>query len=203
MDTTTFSVLTIQTLDELEQAWNFAAPILNLPPGDNPVPLGKYTLPFYIKALVQTPNLLIFARQDGHVCGCVLASIEDDHVLVGPVAVEENARRRGIGSAMMWKLEIEARALGQNTLIHEGLEEREMFYQRCGYKANLYIQVPESCCVEKLEALNPNLPVTRKGEVPGKSRLMLRTQQINKDLQEKYNQAFPSCSSQYIFIKEI
>jgi predicted N-acetyltransferase YhbS len=117
--------------------------------------------------------------------------------------VEENARRRGIGSAMMWKLEIEARVLGQNTLIHEGLEERELFYQRCGYRPNLYIQLPEPGCVENLAALNPGLPVTWKSEGHGKSRLMLRTQQIDKELQEKYNRAFPSCSTQYVFIKRI
>lgn len=152
--TTTFDVSTIKTMDDLEQTWNFAAPILDLPPADDPVPAGKYTLPFYMKVLEQTPTLLIYARQDGHVCGCVLASIEEDHVLIGPIAVADAARRRGIGSGMMWKLEIEAKALGQNTLVHAGLEESEQFYLRCGYK-------------------------------------------------KENNQAFPSYSTQYIFVKKI
>lgn len=201
MDTTTYSVQIVQDLDELEQTWAFVAPILNLPVGV--FQPGKHTLPYYTKVFESTPSLLIVARQDGSICGCVLASIDQDHVLVGPMAVAEMARRRGIGAAMMWKLEIQARALGQNTLIIGALEESELFYLRCGYKPNLYIQLPEPGCVEQLESLNPGYAIGWKAEEYGKSKLMLRTTQIDKELQKKYNQAFPSCSTQYVFIKQI
>jgi predicted N-acetyltransferase YhbS len=60
---------------------------------------------------------LVYARQDDKVCGCVLGSIEDDHVLIGPVAVAEGARRRGVGRAMIQEIEAQARELGQGTLI--------------------------------------------------------------------------------------
>lgn len=199
--TATYTVQTIQSLDELDQAWDFVAPILDLPTSENP--FAKHTLPYYSKVFAETPSLLIIARQDGQVCGCVLASIEQDHVLVGPVAVAEDARRRGIGSGLMWKLEIEAKALGQDTLILGGLEESEQFYLRCGYKPNLYIQLPEPGCVEQLETLNPGYAIAWKAEEYGKSKLMLHTPQIDKELQKKYNQAFPTCSTQYVFIKKI
>jgi hypothetical protein len=201
--TATYTVQTIQSLDELDQAWAFCAPILNLPAGDDPIPPGKHTLPYYTKVFESTPSLLIISRENDYVCGCVLASIEQDHVLVGPVAVAEEARCRGIGSAMMWKLEIEAKVLGQDTMILGGLEESELFYLKCEYKPNLYIQLPEPGCVEQLESLNPGYAIAWKAEESGKSKLMLRTPQIDKELQKKYNQAFPTCSTQYVFIKKI
>ena len=99
--TSSFSVQTIQTLDQLKQVWSFAISILDLP-------TGKHTLQYYTEQLPKTPTLLVFAEQDDRICGCVLASIEDDHVLVGPVAVAEDWRRMGIGSAMMREVETRA-----------------------------------------------------------------------------------------------
>ena len=193
-----FSVQTIQTLDQLKQVWSFVTPILEPPTGT-----GKHTLHYYTEQLTKTPTLLIFAKQDDRVCGCVLASIEEDHVLVGPVAVAEDSRRRRIGSAMMQEVEIRARELDQNTLILGAREEAEPFYLSCGFQPNLFIQLPEANSVERLESLNEKYEVVWQAEQDDWSRLMLRTPVIDKNLQRKYDQEFPNCYIQYVFIKHI
>lgn len=191
---TTFSVQTIQTLDQLQQAWAFIAPILDLP-------RGTHTLSFYTEQLAKTPSLLVFARQNEQICGCILASIEADHVLVGAVAVGADFRRLGIGAAMMQEVEKRSRELGQDTLILGSLEEAESFYLSCGFQPNLFIQLSEPDSVERLEALNEGYEVVWKAEQEGFSKLMLRTPEIDRALQEKYNRAFPNCYTQYVFIK--
>jgi len=194
--TSSFSVQTIQTLDQLEQVWSFAISVLDLPP-------GKHTLQYYTEQLPKTPTLLVFAEQDDRICGCVLASIEDDHVLVGPVAVAEDCRRMGIGSAMMQEVETRAKEIGQNTLVLGAVEEAEPFYLSCGFQPNLFIQLPELGGVERLESMNEEYDVIWKAEREGWSRLMLRTPGIDKGLQRKYDQAFPNCSTQYVFTKHV
>ena len=75
-----FSIKTVQTQDQLQQVWSFAAPVLALP-------TGKHTFAFYTDELAKNSGLLVFAERDNLVCGCILGSVENDHVLVGPVAV--------------------------------------------------------------------------------------------------------------------
>jgi len=191
-----FTVKTVQTLEQLAQVYSFATPILKLPsPG--------HALQVYIAHFDKTPQLLIFAERDGNICGCVLARIDEDHVLVGPVAVAEGLRRRGIGAAMMRELESQAKALRQDTILLGALEEDELFYVRCGYQPNLFIQLHEPDSVERLEALNEGYAVVWKDERNGKSKLMLQMATIDKRLQKKYDQAFPNCYTQYVFIKHI
>ena len=194
--TLNFFVQTIQTLDQLQQVWSFAAPILGLP-------AGKHTLQYYTEQLAETPTLLVFAKRDNKICGCILSGIEDEHVLVGPVAVAKDSRRRGIGSAMMEEVETRARELGQNTLILGALEEAEPFYLSCGFQPHLFIQLPEPDSVGRLETLKERYEIVWKAEQEGWSKLMLRTPKIDKRLQEKYGQMFPNSYTQYVFIKRI
>lgn len=191
-----FSVQPVKTVEQLDRVWNFAAPILDLP-------VGKHTLQYYTEQFTKTPTLLVFAEKDDRVCGCVLASIEGDHVLVGPVAVAEDCRRMGIGSAMLREVEVQARAFGLDTLILGALGEAEPFYLSCGFRPNLFVQLPDTDSVGRLEALNEQYEVVWRDAQEGWSRLMLRTPAIDKDLQEKYDRVFPNCHTQYVFIKQV
>ena len=146
---------------------------------------------------------MVFAERDDRICGCILASIEGDHILVGPVAVAADSRRVGIGSAMMQEVETRAKALEQHTLILGAREEAEPFYLSCGFRPNLFIQLPESDAVARLKTLNEQYEVEWEEEREGWSRLMLRTPQIDKPLQRKYKQVFPGCFTQYVFIKQV
>jgi len=109
----------------------------------------------------------------------------------------------GIGSAMMQEVETRAKEIGQNTLVLGAVEEAEPFYLSCGFQPNLFIQLPELGGVERLESMNEEYDVIWKAEREGWSRLMLRTPGIDKGLQRKYDQAFPNCSTQYVFTKHV
>ena len=192
-----FTVKTIDTLEQLSQVHAFATEILAL--GEE----HGHGLQRYTEAFAQTPELLVYAEEDGRIRGCILASIDGDHVAVGPTAVAADSRRLGIGSAMMDEVVAAAKALGQTTLILGAREDAEPFYLSCGYEPNLFIQLHEPDRAEALKALNETYEVIWEREGDGWSRLMLRTPVIDKDLQHRYDRAFPNCHTLYVFIKHI
>jgi len=197
MNRTDFQVKTITDLSELDQVYNIAVSVLG-----NLDHTG-HTLSFYREHAPLSPSLLIYAEQNGKVIGCVLGSIDEDHVLVGPVAVAIEKRGMGVGTAMMQRIEEEAKRLDQTTLIAGALRETEGFYVQCGYRPNLFIQLPEAGQAEQLKQLNQKYPVIWEAEVGKWTRIMLATPQVDRELQETYNKRFPSCNTQYVFIKEI
>lgn len=190
------SIRAISGLDELKDVYAFATPILALPS-------GIHTLEYYAEQLAKTPQLSVVAEQDGRICGCILASVEGDHVLVGPVAVAADSRGKGIGSAMMREIEQQAKEIGQDTLVLGALEGTETFYLGCGFQPNLFIQAPEPDSGERLRSLNQRYEVIWESQQDGWSKLLLRTPVIDKDLQREYQRRFPACSTQYVFVKHI
>jgi predicted N-acetyltransferase YhbS len=133
----------------------------------------------------------------------VLGSIEEDHVLVGPVAVSTEARMAGVWAAMMQREEEEAKKIGQNTLILGSRQEAEGFYLKCGFRPNLFIQFPGAGQAERLKRLNEKYLVIWEAEEGEWTRLMLATPQVDRQLQTAYETQFPECYTQYVFIKEI
>lgn len=185
-----------QDTDQLEQVWSFAASILDLP-------AGKHTLQYYTEQLAKTPHLLVYAECGKLICGCILASVENDHILVGPVAVAKYSRRIGIGAVMMREIETQAVKKGYHTLILGSVEEAEPFYLSCGFRPNLFVQVPELVSIEQPKSLNEGYEVIWEAQQEGWSKIMLYTLKINRSLQRIYEQKFPTCFTQYVFIKHL
>ena len=179
---------------EVEQVYTFAKTVL----GDFP-----RSMEYYLKAWRQAPSLQVYAEIDGQVAGCCMGSIDDDHVLVGEVAVAESARRMGIGAAMLRRLEQEAAQLGQATLILGARQVAEPFYLSAGFRPNLFIQVPCAGRLDDLKRINPGYPAVWEEDKGGWTRLMLALTRIDRALQTAYEKEFPGCATQTVFIKEI
>jgi len=194
-----FIIKTVETPERLREAFSFATAIL----GPLPEAPETHSLQYYTEQLTEAGQLLVYTEEDGHICGCILASVDGDHILVGPVAVAEDSRRLGVASAMMTQIETEAKRMGQTTLILGAREEAEVFYLSRGFQPNLFIQVPRPGLLEGLKSLKEAYDVVWEVQQESKSKLMLRTPKIDKVLQREYDQRFPDCSTQYIFIKKI
>jgi len=191
-----YTLGSVQTPDQLQRVWSFAASIVRLP-------AGPHTLEHYLARLAESPQLLVVAEREDRTCGCVLASLEGDHVLVGPVAVAEDSRRMGIGTAMMQELEERAKGMGQHTLVLGALEDAEAFYLSCGFQPNLFIQLPRLNAGDQLQSLNVKYEVIGSWEQDGWSRLMLGTPTVDKGLQREYESRFADCTTQYVFTRRI
>ena len=197
MDTAKYGLKTVSSVSELDRVYDFAQSILDVSQDT------VHTREYYLAQVYRTPSLLIYAQREGKVVGCILASIDEDHVLVGPTAVAEAERGQGIGRAMIRQLEAAAKRLNQTTLILGARQEAEGFYARCGYRPNLFIQLPEVGQADRLKQLNTQYPVVWESEEGKWTRLMLSTPQVDRELQLAYQAQFPNCHTQYVFIKEI
>jgi predicted N-acetyltransferase YhbS len=197
MSQTAFQIKSVASLAELELVYSLAVSILgNM---DDSI----HTHAYYCDQYRQTPSLLVYAEKDGRVVGCILGSIERDHVLVGPTAVAAEVRGLGVGAALMRHLEEEARKLNQTTLILGSRQEAEGFYLRCGFHPNLFIQLAQPDQLEALKQLNQRYAVIWEMQDAANTRIMLATPQVDRDLQAAYEKQFPGCGTQYVFIKEI
>ena len=119
------------------------------------------------------------------------------------MAVAVDSRRMGIGSAIMEEVVAQAKELDQNTLILGACEDAEPFYLSCGFEPNLFVQLQQPDRTDALKALNETDEVIWEWEGDGWSKVMLRTPEIDKDLQHTYERGFPTCHTQYVFIKHI
>lgn len=190
-----YQIKSIQNRDELNRVYAFAQQM--------GLANAKHTLEFYVGHLARTPQLLIYAECENEICGCALGSVENDHVLVGPVEVAPARQRQGIGRAMLQQLDHAALALGQHTLILGAAEEAEGFYLRCGYQPFLFVQYPEPAFLPQLRALNRTYEIAWESQADGWSKIMLRTPQVDLALQRAYESQFPNCSTQTVCIKNL
>jgi len=191
-------VSSVHSEEQLRRVYGFAATVLGL--ADE----TKHTLAYYQAQLGVAPGLLVFAgTATGTVCGSMLSSIEGDHVLVGPVAVDPARRRQGIGRAMMQRLEEQARQLGQRTLILGSRREAEAFYLSCGFQPNLFVQLAEPDALPRLRGLRRSYEVAWSAAQGGYAKLMLRTPTVDRSLEDEYRRQFPACATQYVFIKHL
>ena len=192
-----YEIDTIKSADELRQVYAFAIAVCGLP-------TATHTLEYYIEQFKVAPTLLIYVRREGRIIGCTLGSVDDDHVLVGPVAVAESYRNNGVGTAMMRSLEARAKAIGHTTLITGADEAEEPFFLKFGFDAHLFVQMPEPAFLPQLRALNTRYDIAWDArDDHGWSKLLLRTPAIDKQLQEHYEREFPNCATQTVFIKKI
>jgi putative acetyltransferase len=85
------------------------------------------------------PNVHFFiARIDGAALGCGAVALFDGYAEVKRMYTHEAARRRGVGRAILARLEAEARAAGNMVLCLEtGTHQAAAIglYERCGFQA--------------------------------------------------------------------
>jgi GNAT superfamily N-acetyltransferase len=193
----TVTIKTAQSEPEIERVYAFAISVLGA------MEDTVHTLDYYREQCRKTPTLLVYAERGGEIAGCSLGSLDGDHVLVGPTAVAQNARRLGIGAAMLRRLDQEALNLGQTTLILGSRLEAEAFYLSCGFHPNLFIQLPEAGRLEDLKQLNHCYFAVWEADEDGCTKLMLALPKIDRDLQASYEKAFSGCHTQTVMIKEL
>jgi GNAT superfamily N-acetyltransferase len=82
----------------------------------------------------RSEHLLIEAHEDGRYLGGLQARCGVDWVYVELLAVDEDARRRGVGGALLARLEDEARARGMTGVWLDTFTfQAPGFYERQGY----------------------------------------------------------------------
>lgn len=185
------------TQDELTEAYDFVHKILS---GSGTV----RDLEFYKQELSKHPQLMLQAKEGSRLAGVLLASIEGNHVLIGELAVSEEYRGKGVGSALLKALEAAAGSIGQKTILLGAYENAEEFYLKNGYQPELFIQFSGQNCHERLNQTLKDVkePILWKDFSGDTAKVILQTKSTDKVFQAKF-QTEPGAHTQYLFKKSL
>ena len=197
-----YRVKHVSTERELDATLSFEIQIFGCPSEDNS---PAYSREKWMERM-SSPyhDLMLYAESDGEVIGIVFGRIVNEYcITVGPVAVDEQYRERGIAREMMLLLEERALGHGIHNLGLGAQEGAEGFYLKLGYFGSLLIQ-SEIHSIEDMLALNDKYEVIRTGVFDGTvNQVNLSLPAPDRELQRKYEKTLPGCYTQMIFGKTI
>jgi AraC-like DNA-binding protein/GNAT superfamily N-acetyltransferase len=166
----------------------------------------KYSRNFWVEQWKKLPELLLLAKENGHICGVALGWVDGDSITVGGDGTTREFYGKGIHEALFVEMEKRAKNLGLKGIalgIDDGLEE---FYAKLGYIGKTLIQ-SEKYSVDELKAFNEERD---KYEVIGSSvyegyvnQLWLNSSLLDKHLKKRYEEEIGDCWVQIIVSKNL
>jgi len=196
-----YLIKNVSSKQELEKAFDFFKMIfIGMPVVNNP----EYSLEKWEEHMKNHGDLMLYASLNSLVIGIVFGRINDNNsITLGPVAVHENYRGIGIAKEMIFLLEERATHYGILSINLGSVESAERFYSKLGYTGSLLIQ-SQIHSVEQLISLNNKYKVEFTNIYDGKvSQVCLELTEPDRDLQKKYEIAFPGCYTQMMYWKNI
>lgn len=189
--------------EKLAEAYQFIQDQLN--------PNSNYprSLKFYQNVYNSHPSLLMTAQIQSNIIGCAFGSKNQfnpgvtDEILIGEVCVHPNYQHQQVGFTLLFHLENNVKQLGFRKLILGARAGAEGFYFKCGFLANLHIQVEDESCLDGLKKVNTGYPIIEEEVKEGWTRLLLKTQDLDPQLEKSYLKAYPMAYLQYAFTKEL
>ena len=165
---------------------------------------GEYARQAWLRRIPQFSALMLYAEASGEVAGIVFGRPGGNgDITVGPVAMGEKFRGRGIASALMAELERQAKKMGYRGLALVSLESAEGFYQKLGFTPMLLVQAKPPLTMEKLRAVNRQYPEAWSYDDGADFRLCILTGGIDRRLQRRYEEELPGCNTQTFFYKRL
>lgn len=191
---------TVGNADDLDSVLHLTWEVLPQLAGGGPE--AKYSREFWIQRMGEVPELLLYARDGGFICGSVFGWVENGTVTIGHCWVDSRSRGKGVGRALMLEAERRARDLGCRGVALGAVASAEGFYARLGYTGTLLVQSEEHS-TEELLTLNTRYRVLYTNVYDGTvNQVCLQLPSGDRELQQEYEKAFPGCSTQMVFGKE-
>ena len=146
---------------------------------------------------------MIYAEDDGKIVGLSFGAVNSDNgVTISYVGTEKEYNNQGIEQSLVQEIEKHAKALGYGLLSTGVLPGEEEFWEECGYKGLLLIQ-SEKNSIEELRSLNPGLKEINARVWEGHvNQLFLDDPSIDRELEKKYEETFPSCNTIMVYTKK-
>lgn len=191
------SIVPVRSVAFLDEAYGFARRLLRFPDTNGEV------LDYYRRAFSQNPDLFTCAMAGERLCGCVFASIENERVLIGPVAVSTSYRGTDVLTAMMTRTEQVALQLGYDTLLLGSVPEARALLVRAGFEPYLLVQAPHPHTLENLLAFNQDCSVMWSAEEDGWAQLLLKVRDSQQELAHWFEREFRGCQTHRVYMKRL
>ena len=202
------NIETVKTIEELDEVLEFFEVIY----AASPVEIqenGLYSRKWWIDEFGKNPELLIYARDEGKICGAIIGwGDKGGNVTVGGDGVLKEYKDKGVHEALFIEIEKRAKKLGFPGIGFGIFEGQEEFCAKLGYTGKMLIQ-SEKHSVEDLknylESLsNKNYELTGTNIHDGYiNQLWLNISVLEKDLRKKFEEELGDCWCQIIVSKAI
>ena len=164
-----------------------------------PLEFSKET---WLVRMTNSADFILYAQHEDEIGGVVFGIVESNNsITIGMVATDERYRHHGIASSLFTELEKRVMDRGHHFIVLGALEAAEGFYLKCGYTPHLFIQGKRPLTLEKLRTLNDRYDEAWSYDNGTDIRLCIDTRGIDRELQHKYDETFPECSTQTLFTK--
>ncbi|UYP48820.1 hypothetical protein NEF87_005105 [Candidatus Lokiarchaeum ossiferum] len=193
----------LDSTEEVEKAFQFITEQLEI--GEK----HPRQLDYYLLVHKTHPSLLMVAKNQDQIIGCTFSSKNQfkpeakDELLIGEVCVHPNFQGQNIGRTLLMKVEKNAKKIGFKKLILGAKEGVESFYFKCEFVANLHIQIENDHCLEELKNLNSKYEIIDEEVKEGWTRVLIKTKQLDRQLENSYKKKSPKIYLNYVFTKEI
>jgi N-acetylglutamate synthase-like GNAT family acetyltransferase len=191
------SVVPVRSPAFLDEAFAFAKTLLGFPDADGEV------LRYYRRAFELHPDLFTCAMAGERLCGCIFASIENERVLIGPVAISASYRDSDVLTAMMSRTEQVALDLGYNTLLLGSVPEARSLLVRAGFEAYLLVQAPHPHTLEALLGLDLDYSVMWSTEEDGWAQILLKVDDSQQEIARRFHREFSGCQTHRVYMKHL
>lgn len=187
----------VKNIDDLESVLQLVFTIFpRMKNGEN-----KYSYNFWLEKMNELPELLLYAKDSDIICGSVFAWVDDGGITIAHCCVDNAYRGKGIGKALMLEAEKRIKSLGYHDIALGSVESAEAFYEKLGYTGSLLIQ-SEKHSIDELKSLNTLYEVIYTNVYDGTiNQVFLCVPFADRELQRKYEETFPGCSTQMVFKK--
>ena len=164
----------------------------------------KYGQDFWRRQFSVTPELMIYAEDDGKIIGLSFGVVNTDNaVTISFVGTEKEYQNQGIEQSLVQEMEKRSKTLGYS-LVAVGVvdEGEEGFWRECGYKGLLLIQ-SEKNSIEELRSLNPgHKEINARVWERNVNQLFLDVPPNDRGLKKKYEETFPDCNTIMVYTKK-
>ena len=189
--------------EEVEKAFQFIKDQLDI--SEN----HPRQLDYYLNLYKTHQSLLMMAKEQDQIIGCTFGSKNQfnpeatDELIIGELCVHPDFHGQNVGRSLLMYLEKNAKKTGFRKLILGARKGVESFYFKCGFSANLHIQIENDHCLDELKKIKTEFEVINEEVKDGWTRLLLKTPKLDPQIENRYKKEFPKAYLQYVFTKEI
>ncbi len=159
---------------------------------------------FWLARMPANNDFMLYAQHGEEIIGMVFGYTESNNsISLGTVAASTQYQNQGIASALLKEMEKRAATKGHHLVVVAAMEAAEGFYLKCGYVPHLFIQAKPPLTLERLRSLNKQYDEAWTYDDGKDIKLCIDTRGIDKELQHKYDKAFPECATQTLFTKQV
>ena len=196
-----YDIKNVKSKTDLDRALSFARLIFK---DSGRLHIPTFSKVFWLTRMPDYVDFMLYAQHGDEIVGVVFSYLEKNNsITIAMVASDERYWHRGIASSLLAELEKRVLARGHHFIVIGALEAAEEFYLKCGYTPHLFIQSRPPLTLEKLRLLNDRYEEAWSYDDGTDIRLCISTKGIDRELQHKYDKAFPDCSTQTLFTKYI